>query len=425
MGRIFIPVILLLLILPSSATGRDNPFPKFDALTKDGYSLEPGDMRVGRVKLHPGLAFESRYESNIFEEADRDFQTKTEDPTDDFIFTIKPSMGIALDRAPGEVFGFFVDYEGRDESYLEEGGTQNFFNHEVGGGVNLGGPGGRSDLTIGGSWEKRAGGGSRDFNSNIGNRQVRRTYTGYADLIYSISKIFKLELNVSVEDNKYQARRAQNVDEYNAGGALFWQATTPAAFGIKYNHKIREYELPTPSNDNSQADQVFLALRWEPSSLFFGEFAVGYDTKRYKNIKGDNSENLVYQVDLRYRPVKRTKITFKAGRQIVDSTFSTIQSYVLSSARLKASQRLGKKMSAFIDLIHEHLDYRRSAPDSANGGGIRTRIDNTVSGATGLKYDIQKWLEATAKYKYEENISNFDDRDFINHIGLFEIAAKY
>ena len=113
-------------------------------------------------------------------------------------FTNKPSLGIELQRAPGELFGFFLDYLGEDEHFLNEG-DQNTFNHKFGGGINLGGPGGRGDLTIGGTYADRAGGGSRDFDSNIGNRQQRRSTTGYLDLIYSLTEIFKLQLRSDVE----------------------------------------------------------------------------------------------------------------------------------------------------------------------------------------------------------------------------------
>ena len=227
-----------------------------------------------------------------------------------------------------------------------------------------------------------------------------------------------------VKDKKFQGRISQNVDEYNFGGSLFWQATKLAAFGIKYNHKSRRYEIPSPSNDDSDSDQVFLALRWEPTKLFSGNIAVGYDTKRYENIKGDNSQNLVYRLDMRYRPVRRTRVTLRAKREIIDSSFRAIQSYILSYLESRFSQQMGKKFKLLIDISHDHRDYRRSATDTKNGG-VRIRIDDTVSASTALVYEIQKWLDAKARYRYEENFSNFDNSDFTNNIGIIEISAKF
>jgi Putative beta-barrel porin 2 len=430
-GRIFISLFALLLALPSLAIGGTSPFPDFDVFKEGGVSLEPGDMRLGRIHLHPGFAFETRYDSNILNQADRNFPDGTfEDRTDDFIFTNKPSMGIALERAPGEVFGFNLDYEGRDENFLEEGESQNFFNHEIDGAVNLGGPGGRGDVTIGGGWEKRAGSTSRDLNSNIGARQSRTTTNVYVDGRYSISKLFKLQLVGSMRDDKYQTRKTQNVDEYNLGGSVFWQATKPASFGVKYNHRMRHYETPsasgvnTSSRDNSSADQVFLALRWEPTALISGEVAVGYEDKRYEVFKGDNVQGLVFQLDMLYQPVKRTSVSFTASRENVDSSFRAIQGFVLTSADLGIDQRLGKKVSASIDVLYENLDYRRSTLDSKHSS-VLTRIDNSIAGEIGLRYEIQKWLEAKGSYLYEQNFSNFIDKEYGKHVGLLEIAARY
>ncbi len=416
-------ILLILLIFPVSAQA----FPDFgDFYDEGGVSVAPGDMRVGRVKLHPGVAFESRYESNIFEEADQSTPPGTipEGRTDDFIFTLKPSMRVELERAAGEIFGFYADYLGRDENYLGEGESQNFFNHRIGGGVNLGGPGGRGDVTIGGSWEKRAGGTNRDFNSNIGNRQINTTTAAFVDAVYALSKIFKLQLRADGEDTKYQGRKVENVDEYNFGGSLFWQATKLAAFGIKYNHRARRYEIPSPTNDDSDADQIFLAMRWEPTSLFLANIAVGFDTKRYENFKGDNSQNLVYQLDMDYRPVKRTRFHFEASREVIDSSFGFIQSYILSYLELRFSQKMGKKFTLLVDTSYDHRDYRRSAPDTTYGG-VKTRIDHTVSGTTALVYEIQKWLDARASYQYEQNLSNFGRSNFKNNIGVVEVSAKF
>jgi len=413
---------LILLILPAPTFA----FPQFEYLTKDGVSLAPGDMRLGRVKLHPGLAFESAYEANIFNSADQDFANgSVEEPTDDFIFTVQPSMKVELERAAGEIFGFSLEYLGRDEHFLHEGDTQDFFNHRIDSKISLGGPGGRSDLTIGGFWDKARGGFIRDINSNIGNRRVNTTTNGFFDLLYSLSSIFKAQLKAEATDQKYQGVRRQNIDIYDLGGSLFWQATAQAAFGVKYNHKTRRYEIPSPLNDNSEADQIYLAMRWEPSTLFFGEIAVGVDLKRFKNFTGDDSQNLVYQLDLSYRPYKRTHITLYASRTVPDSSFRGIQSLVQSNFKLVVGQGLGKKFTLIAETGLDNSNYRRSAVDNINGGAVKVRIDNTIVGTAALVYKIQKWLDARARYTYEQNLSNFDANDFLNHIGILEIAARY
>ena len=86
---------------------------------------------------------------------------------------------------------------------------------------------------------------------------------------------------------------------------------------------------------------------------------------------------------------------------------------------------MGKKFVLLVDISHDNLDYRRSSIDGPGGGVVKTRVDNIIAGSTALVYEIQKWLDARARYQYEENFSNFDSSDFLNHVGILEIAAKY
>ena len=73
----------------------------------------------------------------------------------------------------------------------------------------------------------------------------------------------------------------------------------------------------------------------------------------------------------------------------------------------------------------ENLDYQRSAVDTPGGGVVRVRQDNTITGSIALIYDIQRWLKAEAEYKYEQNFSNFDDRDYEQSIGILRLSASY
>jgi len=67
-------------------------------------------------------------------------------------FIYKPSLGMELKRIPGEIFGFNLNYQAEDEHFVDLGYTQDVVNHSVSGKLNFGGTGGKSDLTLGGSY---------------------------------------------------------------------------------------------------------------------------------------------------------------------------------------------------------------------------------------------------------------------------------
>ena len=95
MGRFFVKVLiagtLFLLTCPSFA----GAFPEFEFYPQGGYSLEPtlDKIRFGRVRVQPGLAFETTYTDNIFLSADKVFANGTaEGRNEDLILSIKPSL---------------------------------------------------------------------------------------------------------------------------------------------------------------------------------------------------------------------------------------------------------------------------------------------------------------------------------------------
>ena len=442
-SKYLIPVCLILFILPASALAIET----FEIFPKGGVKLDDGEMRWGRILLHPGFAFRTTYNDNVFRGADKTFVNGSfETREDDVYFSNRPSLGIELQRGPGEVFGFYFDYEGQDQHFRKLS-QLNAFNHDISGGVNLGGPGGRADITIGGRYSKfnnlsstslaspAVGGGEvpvgslgdTDLRSNVGTRTNNKAVEGYMDAIYALSKIFKLKFRGDVRRRTLQGPSSgQNNIVYNLGGSFFWQATPIVAYGVKYNHRMRKFDtIAVTTNDNSDTDQVFLAMKWKPSKLIFADLSVGLNSKRFDHSSGEDRNDFLFQIYVDYHPVKRTQVTMRAYREVFDSSFQTIQSYVLTSVQAALVQNMGKKLKLDFSGSLQNRDYKRTLVDVKGGGVVRARVDNRFTGSVALIYEIQKWLQASARYQYRQVFSTFDDKDYTANIGILEIAAKY
>lgn len=426
MGTFFRALLLMILsifFLPGGVEAAAG----IDIFPQGGKDVETGNIQIGRVKVHPGFAFETRYEDNVFLEADQTFANGTsEGRTDDFIFINQPYLGLKLDRLEGELFGFDLSYRGNDEHFLNLSNTQDVFEHRIAGSVNLGGPGGRGDLTFGGSYFSTQSIESRDLQTNIGNRVSNKERSVYADFIVIFRKTFRVKAHGDFQQRTFGGTLSrEDRDTYNFGGSIFWQFTKLTALGVKYNHRLREYPEVSAVNFDSNSDQVFVAIRWEPTALVRGEVAVGYDTKRFKGIAGQDRQDVIYQIDLEYHPVDRTNFVLTGVRSIQDSSFGVIQAYLSSSVGLTWYQKLGKKFSTEIGASFQNLDYDKFAVDTPGGGVLRVRKDNSVSTVVALVYDIQKWLKARAVYRFENNNSNFDDRDFKSNTGVLNLSLAY
>ena len=415
---------MVLMWLPTGAWAQIEIFPKGGLELK----TDEGKIRLGRMEIHPGLDLETRYDSNIFQAADTTFANGTsESPTDDLIFTITPSIGVDLERGKGEVFGFTMKYLAIIERFLDLT-EENTVDHDISGAINFGGPGGRSDFNAGARYFKTRSLSDRDLESNLGSRQDLEEFSFFGDMVYTLSQTFKVKLQGDYLREDFSGSPAlanEDVDTINLGGSIFWQLTKPTAVGFRYNHRIRDYLIPQNVNFDSDSDAGYFLVKWEPTKLLRGEVALGYQNTRFDNISGQDLDGFVFDVDMDYRPVQRTVIRVSGTRQILDSSFQLIQGYIYTAGTGSLEQRLGKKFSAQVVGTYENLDYQKAVVDSVDGGGLKVREDHTLRGQFALIYDIQRWLKASAEYVYEQNFSNFDDQDFIRHVGLFRLSANY
>jgi hypothetical protein len=416
MGKFFyisVTSITLLFLMFSSATIAS---PEFDKSPVGGDDFDLGPIRFGRIEVHPGLGFETRYTDNVF------LNANSEGKVEDTVYTIIPSVDIELERGAGELFGFLFLYKGEDEHYDKLRDTQDTFNHNAAARLNFGGPGLRSDLSVGAFYNKSRNVGNRDFQSNLGNRVDSQTTAGFLDFIYSYSDVLDFQLDLDFKREQYdESFSLQNADTYDFGGSTFWQATPLLAYGFKYNHRIRDYETLSFNNDNSHEDQLYLAFKWEPTTLIEGEFSIGIDLIRFQNVSEQDTQNLVYEFNLNYHPRERTEFYLRSSRKILDSTFENIQTFIYSNIGLGFTQKLMDKFKLQVDGVYENRDYRRPTPSFPN----KVRKDNNIESSVALIYQIKWWLQAKAKYNYRQNKSNFDNVEFTSNTGLFEVSLKY
>lgn len=385
-------------------------------------------IHLGRVRIQPGLAFETKFTDNVFLTADKTFANgASETRNEDLIFSIKPSLLVSMTRKQGEPLGFYYYYRGEDQHYVDLSATQNTLIHHTGGALNFGGPGGRTDVSVGGSYHKTNSFIGQDFRSNLGNRVGVETYIGFGDFIYMPTSRFKTLLKVNLMSNRFgqNFRLIQDVDVYNLTAAFLKEANEVLTYGLKYNHRINIYKNATVENDTSFSHQGFLTVRWTPNQLFNSELSLGYEIKNFKRYTSEDRSRPIAQLDVTYTPFTRTELTFQGMTEIMDSTFLDIQTFIHSKFVLGLSQKLGYKFTLEAEAQLENNDYKRAATDFAGGGASKVRVDNIVKGTASLVYDIQDWLQVKAQYIYEENISNFDDNDFIANTGLLQISAEY
>jgi len=392
-----------------------------------------GKLHFGRIVVIPGIAFDGFYDSNVFKEADFHFVNGTsEGRSDDFIFVTSPSIHTVLERTAGDPFGFELNYLGRDERFVNLT-NEDAFNHFIDGAIDLGGPGGRTDLKVGGLYKQTRESSGSEFDSNFNPRSKRFVKAGFADLLWRISELFQATANTRYEDETFDndSLRGEENSAFDLGGSLFWQYSTPLAFGVRYNLRLVDYQDSSAGRSDSDTHTVLASVRWVPTSTISSELGIGIDDRSFDSFPSQDRTDFRFDLRADYHPTERRKFTLNAYRKIINSTFSdsfgnNVQSATATKAELGLEQKLGIKLASRVNAAWENIKYNEQAVDEVGVGNVlRNRRDNNALVDFSLIYFIQPWLHAKTTYHYQWRQSNFDDRDFTQHVISLGLSAVY
>ena len=381
---------------------------------------------LGRLKIVPGVGFETLYNDNVFLEAHQNFATGgSEGRGQDTVLTSIVFLNAQIKREPGEALGFDLDYLGRYEDYLEFSELDKFI-HDLRMNLNLGGYGGKTDLNLGGKFLDTRNPLSSEFASNLNPRADRKEYKGHINLDVLFSKLLTLQFRSNILRNEFNDSifKIQNGTTYKAGGRVLLQRSTQLSLGTKYEWQFIDYDEASVANIDSQANTYMGVIIWEPRNQLRFEIEAGYKVLDFDENTASDREDVVYNVAMFYTPSDRSELNLTYARQRRDSTFETIQSYLVSSIDLTYKQKIHVKWSGEFNAGYRRVDYEEALLDAA-GGNIKVRKDDRVNTSVTLVYEVQKWLEARTAYQFNWNDSNFDAADFRNNTIMLSLKATF
>jgi hypothetical protein len=387
-----------------------------------------GQLRFGRIVMIPGLAFDAVYDSNVFRDCDCSFETDSEGRAEDFIFITSPSIHSFLKRETGDPLGFEFNYLGRDERFVDLS-IQDAFNHYIDGVLDVGSPGGRTDIKAGGLYTQTRTSPGSEFDSNFNPRSKRFVSAGFADLLFRISQLLQATVNTRYESQTFEAANlsTEERDIFNIGGSLFWQYSAPLAFGVKYDFRNIDFNQGGVFNSDSDTHTILAAVRWVPTSTISTEVGVGYQDRTFDgSFSSQDRGDATFEVLAEYHPTERSNFRLESSRKIRNSTFRDVQSAEVTEVIVGWEQKLGLKMASEISGRWQRVSYNEPADDASTSATTELiRTDNNFRGEAALIYHIQPWLQARAQYNFRVRESNFDNTDFTQHIVAIGLSAVY
>lgn len=386
-----------------------------------------GRIRMGKLKIIPGITVEEEYDDNIY-------LTNTNELSD-WLTHLKP--GLMFDYAfPGARGTLRFGYQG-DFVYYDDYDNNDYKNHTGLFNLDYAAPGG---LILGFSNTYVD---AEDPYSNLnqyllGQPGVERwNDTLKFKLGYDFGNRFKVMgyYNFYKQDYDRLQDYTQNYDE-NEFGMGVEARLAPKTWGFIryyfgerdfYSHPLAVNNVATNSTETNDADldwhRVNIGLSWDPGGKLSGELNLGYSWSDYEN-RADPNGNLYDDKDswiastyVRYTATATTTLAFSLSRSLRPAGSSSNDYYLDTTFGLSLEQKLMPKLALSAGASYIINDYYLPLNNP--------RDDDNYNGNIDLRYIIQDWLTAGVGYAYRKKDSNYGTNDFTDNRFMFSISAVY
>jgi hypothetical protein len=394
----------------------------FSPLWAQVFVPEGGNIKVGKLRIHPSLSIQETYSDNIY-------QNYGGLPSDSgFITTISSGMKLILPIASHQ---FFADAKADFNLYSVDSET-NYSQQKTGGGAKLNFAGG-VDLFFSyyytGSEIPRRSRSKSGISQESDYFHSRPFYQNEWKGLAGFTFTDRWRIEAFYHYYNYQYKNSLdifgNYDRPLVGTKLFYRFTPSISALGEYNYIKTTY--PNASAYDNKTHLAFLGFSFDPAAKLIGELKVGYGSKKYdQSIVGrkENMDNLTVNINLtqRFNPYSSLKLLL--NRAILED-IDTNAPYTENKTRLEFRHvwSRNEKIAGKLSGGYSTLSFEGSTLDI--DGRLKKRDDQRWEIDVGIDYDLIRWLTMSLGYQYTSNKSNFinydfgENRVFISLLGSF------
>ncbi len=380
-------------------------------------ALAEGNIHIGKLQVHPSIAYQATHDSNIFKESSSE--------KSDFIHVIKP--------------GIHLLYEGVGDNSLELGydiglirytdyTDNNFHEHAASLTGKYQTPMGfytRIDDAFAHTADPH--GNSNSYRQN--DPKVRRWYnTAALALGYEFNRL-RVEAGYANRLERYLEEEDwwQNRDDNRLSltgyyrflprtSALLEYRLTDTSYGDQ-NNGDNDLGIDSDTSQDSLQHQVFAGLRFDPSGKLKGDVKFGVGRKNYDNEADWNGQDYedvtswLAESSLDWAVTAKTSLGLDFSRSLNDSTESYATRFTTTALRLDLKHEILTPLAALADASVSLDEYDDISPTLA------PRDDVTLGLGAGLEYSAREWLTMGLGYRFEDRSSSedFSDEEYQDH----------
>lgn len=390
--------------------------------------MAEGNIRLGRIEIHPSLSYDGTYDSNIYKESSNE--------RTDWIHTITPGISLMY-QGVGDNFveigynlGIVRYTEYTDNNYLDHNAFLNAqYQTPMGWYVKF------DDNYVN----------TADPYGNLnsyrqGDAKVKRWYNeAEAAVGYEHNKV-RLEAGVG---NHYE-RYAEDEDKWQNRNDMRYSMTgyyrIMPRTSLLLQYRVLDINYSNQNNgDNTQGidsdtsqdalfHQLFVGLNFDPSGKVQGDLKVGIGRKNYSNDadwNGMDYEDIttwLVETGLTWDMSAKTQWTLDLGRSLHDSTESYATRFTTTEMELGVKHQLMTQIA-----LLGNIAYRIDQYDDASNDSREARHDNTFAAGTGISYQPKEWLTTGIGYEFENRSCNsdFSDEEYQDHRVTLKLAIAF
>ena len=388
-----------------------------------------GDIRIGKVKVTPKVAYKGELNDNIY---------LRDDEESDFINTLTPGIGFSFEDTPGNYVnaGYEVDLVGYTDN-----SDNNYEAHRLTGGFGLKSPLGLY-LKVSDHYVDTGDPYGTDEEYKLGVPETERwNNTVRVSAGYEFADRFTIEAEYKNFVEKFDLSEDEWQDrEDDVYGATFSYKFMPkTSVLVQYRRTERDYmeqedgaqyggyTYSSETSENYRLNDYLIGLHWEPGAKISGDVKFGWGDKEYDNDrdpdgnKYEDNDTWIAETMLLYKASEKTTINAHVMRSIKESTRIRESNYYIDTAvGLGLNQALVERF-----YLNFGLEYRTNEHDAH--AGLRDRTDDIYNAQVELEYRIQTWLTASAGYEYEKRdcTSDYKEYEYTVNKGIIRISALF
>jgi hypothetical protein len=370
-----------------------------------------GGVRLGPLRVHPGIAVTETFTDNYFLDKD--------DKRSEWITTVSPSLVLHLPiRRHSVDFQYRSDFN--ENARLHDYNTDN---HMLAGRFTLDFPGGLL-IKAGHQWI---------YNNNpattFGEENKRfMDNLSTVEAVYRFSDRYSVGARYGHTVHRFDEERfdLDDSDKDDVALEVGYRILPKTTLFLEGGWTGTQYPNRDPVSFDNDLYRVWIGARTKPTAKIVGELKGGWSRKVFQDDRvGDDVSTYGFEGSLHYDPTPYTRLGLVLFRRIEDTQFTTTQSvaygatYNTTGGTFQATQRFTPRLSArgSVGLVY----------DQYNEEGItgEKRKDTRFQGGLGIDYKIWKWIVLGSSYRFTRNDSNVDMEDYTENRFMAHVSFGF